>query len=220
MRRTIQLAVAFVAMLVATAGQVQAGLIVYGTRAAFDVAHPGLAVEDFQDVSSISEVLAGTNITPGVSFALTSGTDAYLAPAFQSGNPTQAIGVNNPRSAGWAMTFSVPVNAVGLDVFQNNGAGSQFGVPIDATVDVFGVSGLLGSFNATIPSGSAGFAGVFSDAELITSLTVNNVNSFDVIDNVEFGATNVSAVPEPSSLALFGIGALGMIGTRRRRKRA
>ena len=113
------------------------------------------------------------------------------------------------------------MNAVGLDVFQNFGGGSQSGSTIFATVNVFGVSGLLGSFNAAVPSGSAGFAGVFSDTDFITRLTVNNATSFDVIDNVAFGVTSADVVPEPSSLAMLGIGAwVTGVGAARRRKRA
>src|SRR5687768_2697067 len=131
-----------------TTSTAQAVLVTYNNSAAFNAANPVTALEDFQDVTTISQVLSGVNITPGVSFALTSGTDAYLAPAGQSSNPTQAIGVNVPTSAGWVISFSAPVNAVSFDIFQNFGGGSQSGSPILALVQVFGSTGLLGSFSA------------------------------------------------------------------------
>lgn len=221
MIRASRLGMAGLLLLVVMTGQVQASLVTYSNRTAFDAAHPGLAVEDFQDISDISDALDGTNITPGVSFSLTIGTDAYLAGPGQSSNSTTAIGVNTPRAAGWLLTFSTPVDAVAFDVFQNDGGGSQFGVPIDAIVEVYGSSGLLGSFLTTIPSGSAGFVGVFSTTDLITSLSVNNFDSFDVIDDVEFGIGGTSTVPEPTSAALLGIGAcLAGIGAARRRRAA
>ncbi len=191
-----------------------AALITYTDRASFEASYPGLQTEDFEDVTDISQVLSSTNIEPGVTFSLTSGTNAYLAAPEQSSNPSQAIGVNLPRSAGWAMDFSIPVDAVALDIFQNNGGGSQFGYDIFASVDVFGVAGLLGSFNVTVPSGSAGFMGVFSNSDLITRLTINESNSFDVIDNVSFG--RVSSVPVPAAAWLFGSGLIGLIGMRKK----
>ena len=45
-----------------------------------------------------------------------------------------------------------------------------------------------------------------------------NDNRRHVIDNVELVGT-VTAVPEPGSLTLFGLGLLGLIGFGRRRKR-
>lgn len=204
---------------VGLAGTSHAALITYATRSAFDAANPGLALEDFQDISTIGQVLAGTNITPGVTFALTSGTDAYLAGAGQSSNPTTAIGVNTPTSAGWKMTFSTAVNAVGLDVFQNFGGGSQSGSAINATVNVYGpASVLLGSFLTSIPSGAAGFAGVYSTDALITSITVNNTSSFDVIDNVAFGlGAGSSSVPDSGSVSLLGLVLAGLLCASRRR---
>ena len=40
------------------------------------------------------------------------------------------------------------------------------------------------------------------------------------LDDLSFVGPSASTVPEPTTLAIFGLGALGMIGTHRRRKRA
>jgi hypothetical protein len=193
-----------------------AALITYANRTAFNAANPVTAIEDFQDISNISQVLSGVNITPGVSFALTSGTDAYLASAGQSANPTTAIGVNTPASAGWLVSFSTAVNAVALDVFQNFGGGSQSGAAISALVEVYGSSGLIGSFLANVPSGSAGFVGVYTGTDLITSITVNNTSSFDVIDNVSFGTTATSVPDGGATAALLGLALSGVAMMRRK----
>ncbi|MES2758775.1 MAG: PEP-CTERM sorting domain-containing protein [Pseudomonadota bacterium] len=194
-----------------------AALVTYSNRAAFDAAHTGLTFEGFQNVTNIQQVLDGVNIASGARYALTSGTNAYLAPSGQSANTSQAIGVNNPITAGWQISFTTSVNAVGVDVYQNFGGGNQSGNNMFATVDVFGISGLLGSFNASVPSGSAGFAGVYTGADMITSMRINSAISYDVIDNVEFGLTQVNAVPEPAVLGLFGIGLAGLLSIRKRK---
>ena len=62
--RAIQLAVACVAMLVATAGQVHASLISYADRPTFDAANPGLPVENF------SEAAIGPSWTKGLDAAV------------------------------------------------------------------------------------------------------------------------------------------------------
>lgn len=213
------------AVLCIAAGQVQAGMVIYGTRAAFQADHTGLSLEGFENVTAIAQVFADENIVPGISFELTRGQDpretetAFLAAPGWSANLTQALGVEYPLDAGWAMNFTVPVNAVGFDAFQDSGHGVQFGYSIDALVSAFSDSGLLGSFYVTIPSGSGGFAGVFFNAgEEITRLTINNTQSFEIIDNVAFGFSPAT-VPEPGSLVMWGAGAVGLIMLTGRRKR-
>ena len=156
--------------------------------------------------SNILGVVSPGQVAAGITFALTSGTDAYFAAPGQSANPTNAIGVNTPTSAGWNMIFDVGTNALAFDVFQN--LGGQSGSTILATVDLYGVgNALIDSLDVAIPSGGLGFFGVFSDV-LIKRAVVNNPNSFDVIDNVSFSSG--VQVPESSSLfALLGFGFLG-----------
>jgi len=93
----------------------------YATRAAFDTANSGLTFEGFENMdatgtttfapplnstTSISGVVSPGEIVAGIEFALTSGTDAYVAAPGQSSNATRAIGVNTPTSAGWKVVPS------------------------------------------------------------------------------------------------------------------
>lgn len=193
-----------------------AELVTFTDRTTFEGSTTGLVTEDFEDISSIGEVLASTNIESGLTLSLTSGTDAYLAPPGQSSNPTTAIGVNTPSSAGWSMAFSPSTFAVGFDVFQNNGGGTQFGSPTVANVSVFGTSGLLESFSATILPNTGSFVGIVSTSDEITEVTVNDPVRWDVIDNVSFGQADISEIPEVSSfLTLAGIFGFGLLSRRR-----
>jgi hypothetical protein len=71
-------------------------------------------------------------------------------------------------------------------------------------------------------AGAVAFFGVSSDAGPITQVTLHaqgNANDTGV-DNVAFGTPAAAAVPEPGTLALAGLGGLGLAGYARRRKQA
>jgi hypothetical protein len=232
MKTMFRAAIGAATMLSLLAG-VQAAPVYFGDRTAFNAANTGSTLEDFEDwtaagnivgfatpvnsVSNVPGLVAPGQIAGGITFALTVGADAYFAAPNQSANPTNAIGVDTPTTAGWNLLFAAGTSSLAFDVFQNFGGGSQSGQDILVTVQLFGAGdALLDSFDVTVPSGSAGFYGVSTGTDLITRATINNVDSFDVIDNVAFNGVNID-VPEPMSLALVSLGLLG-IGLSRCRK--
>lgn len=232
LKTTVAILAAFAGMAIAQGAQ--AALVFYGDRTAFDAANPGLAVEDFNDIDDVTAAFTGplnssTNtatidpgdILPGIEFVDNPGPGAmFVAASGQSSNPTTAIGQNTPSSDALDILLSPGVTAIAFDIFQNFGAGSQSGIDQLYPVSVFGVGDVfLGSIDITVPSGAAGFFGVASDSDLITRVSVNNTNAFDVIDTVAFGNAGDIQIPVPGTLAVLGSGLLALGGLARRRRR-
>jgi hypothetical protein len=210
-----------------------AALMFFTDRPTFNTAAPGLPIEGFQNCNDTTVIFTGPlnstsnnafcspgDIMAGISFVDNPGPDGngmFSAATGQSSNPTQAVGQNSPSSDALDIIFAPGVTAVGFDIYQNFGGGSQSGSTQLYPVSVFDAANmLLGSTNVSVPSGGSGFFGVISDTDVITRVSVNNTSAFDVIDDVAFGT---ASIPEPGTLALFGLGLAGL-GFARRRKAA
>lgn len=143
--------------------------------------------------------------------------DFYTASPGQSTNPTTALGIDLPSGGINTITFADGTYVFGLDLFQNYGGGEQSGIPQDFLIAIYGLSGLIDTFNPTIASDGGGFFGVTS-IDQILSAQVSLPGGFAVVDNVQF-ASITAAVPEPSTwmMMLLGFGAVGA-SLRRRRK--
>ncbi|MGL4554234.1 MAG: PEP-CTERM sorting domain-containing protein, partial [Gemmataceae bacterium] len=205
----------------------------YATRAAFDAANPGTALETFESAAATGVLISGPQdraadnrafrpgaITPGLRLTPVGLVGRFYVSAGDYG-PTTTL--TTDEAAGYARLdfFRGDVTAFGLDL----GAASSGG---RYEARVFGRSGLLDTQIRSAASGPV-FFGFRSDVPVVR--VELQAPGYETIDNVAFGAAGVfapppppppevAAVPEPSSFALLGtagFAAAGYLGWRRRR---
>lgn len=182
-------------------------------RATFEAAIDILYIEDFETLTG-GDSIAGPILMPTGLEVSTDTNDMYVAGPGQSSNPTTALGSNTPLSDAMHFDLGVSAYGLGMDIFQNQGGGSQTG--IDQTYELSLFSGLLlvDTIVGTIGSGTGGFLG-YTSASLFDNASLISLSTplFEVVDNVTVGA-----VPLPAGLPLIGGAVLALGALRRRRK--
>lgn len=123
--------------------------------------------------------------------------------------------VQNSSNNDLTFNFSTGISAFGAYV---TGLGTATGTVSltfnDGSSQAINLSTVIGQ-----SGGGVGFIGfTLSGATLLTSVTLDGTTGSDVwgVDDVQFGS---AAVPEPASLAMWGLGVIGVVFARRRRNR-
>lgn len=197
------------------AGNAFAIPVYFSDRNLFDIANPGLFLEDFESfvvapngVLTISDPLNSGNsgILPGIELASSSGTSLVALGTGLIGNTSKVVGPNLFVDY-LSIKFGPGVSAFGFDLFSNGN--------MALTMELYGTAGLIGTTVINAINQQSIFFGAFSDILIIEVRTGGVSPSGEAIDNLAFG--NPNRVPEPAPMALLSLGLIGMMLIRRRR---
>ena len=135
----------------------------------------------------------------------------YLYYSSQTGyaNITGATVTNfHPGVFSFGLKFGQDVSAASFAMVSNSSSWNFKALLDGVAVD---------SFSATVNTASNNFFG-FNDLVFDEIQIVSPVSDYMIIDNLSFIAAEVADVPEPASLALVGLGLLGMSSLRRKKR--
>ena len=205
-----------VAVLVATAGQLEAGLMFYDNEADFIAAAGTLANYDsFESPLASNSPYASLDRpgTPGLTIYETKNgvfNYIYLSRRVGATDGSQSAWFSSHGRSILNLVFDSPINAIGGFALTN----SSSSLTVDWGGDITGPS-------FEISSAAPTFWGVIDTMNTFQTLTfeVDGGNYPSIgIDELRWGTAS-TVVPEPTSIALFGLGSLGIGVIARRRQR-
>lgn len=191
---------------------------------------PLVPVGGFTNFGAGSTAITGWTVV-GVDTAIVSGSFQQSGVTFNAQHGAQwadLAGItSNSQSSGVSQNVATIIGATySLSFWVGSTKDLVNGFFFPSTIDVSIDGGARQSyFNPATPSTSLvwqQFTHTFVAANASTNIRLlnggasNNFNS--AVDNVSLVEVPVNEVPEPASLALFGAGALGLLGVRRRRQ--
>lgn len=190
-----------------------AAVTFYTSQAAFDAAATTGLIEDFENTGATTDAPIAGFSHSGVTYqGLIGGVPFANVYIYSPGGTEFGAGVLQPLTTTvltgngedhFSVTFDVARHAIGFDAYLN-GLGP-------ATVEVYGGVTLLGSFAFPNTQNDKAFLGFTSPTEItsfVWAATDGGVLNTG-IDNL------VADVPEPGSLAMFGLALTGLLARRR-----
>lgn len=220
--RVIQWAVACIAVLAAAAGQAQAGMVTvdpdgFATGTSLTNAFSGVTITQGNGETNIT---AAPGLTGTQQFAIHGavsdfpGEFTYL-PLSPSATLSDTLAASQISFFILRFDFDAPTDFVSLDLIPNDGFDPGSISAFDSSGNLIGFDSFDGvSLTAARHTLSISGSGI----KTLLAAGDNDGNNLE-IDTLTYNLVGVSPVPEPSSLALFGIGAcVAGVGAARRRR--
>ena len=146
------------------------------------------------------------------------------ADALNAGSNSLSIGANNANTTSTGDLTAAAITKVGTGTLDLNGA-NQSSNSLTANAGTTNLNGALVTLTADVAVNNLGTKLRFgSVSQTLNSLTIGNGATVTFTSGAASGAfsgggkfTGVSAVPEPGSLGLLLVGAIGVVSRRRRR---
>jgi hypothetical protein len=208
MRSKFVLGLAAVALQMATAGT-----IMDYTRATFEAS--SLTVQNFDSLTSGTTITTVNGVTYSPSLGTALVTDTYLTSTSPNGLGSTSVGYFEPTET-LTITFSTPISAFAIDIntFATDADSYQAAINDDT-------SSTVGSVFDTFPNTETGQFIGFTDTATFTQVVISGLEDFSyTADTMLYGSSGAinTGVPEPSTIALLGVGMGALVARRRARK--